>query len=246
MTPQEIIKTVALAELAGKRFTKYTYALRLPTTGHNMMGNEASAPATEGTVLAIQDGVVVVKVKPTQFEGFLLADLASTDFNLGDKVSISFNGFNGTEKIEVASTGFRTFTFGRKQLKPLVDDEYIKQMTEQLSEMRLSDGRRGLHLLHDLKYTNFAAGSSMDSTRNPYVSFDVIGRKFQGNVRIELVLGMDAYAVTFTPVEGTLHIVDYVLFDEFLPLIEETCDSSLSKVAAVMILKRARKPKLAA
>jgi hypothetical protein len=248
MTPIQVIQSAAHTALAGSRYTKYKYSYIQATQGHTMLGTEAARKPSIGVVLCQTEGVVVLKTGVNTFHGYPLASLpADTLLCVGDKVEIGFPSFSGTEVKDVSDQpGIRTTSYGRKRLKPPVEDDYIKDMTEQLSELRLPDGRRGLHLLSDLNYSNFMGCSSKNSTVNPTLSFDVKGLKFEGMVKIELILGRDTYDVHFVPpvvVAPPDDVVTNVTCMDLLGVIEDRCDSSLAKVAKVTVLKPAKKVK---
>ncbi|MDO8414816.1 MAG: hypothetical protein Q7S87_01245 [Agitococcus sp.] len=251
MTPQQVIQSAAIAALAGSRYSNYKYLYIQHKPAHSILCNEAKRKPSIGVIICQMEGVVVLKTGVNTFHGYALADLSpKVRWNIGDKVEISFPGFEGTEVKDVSTVpGIKSLSFGRKMLKPPVEDAYINEMTRQLSELRLPDGRRGLHLLSDLNYSNFTGTSSESSCVNPTLSFDVKGSKFEGKVTIELILGADTYDVHFTPSPPSSLLEDVdtnVTFLDVLDVIEQRCDSSLARVATVTILKPAKKAKVQA
>jgi hypothetical protein len=177
-----------------------------------------------------------------------LESLIPEALNVGDKVEIKHAGFAGLaeKKGEEGAAGeglfFRTITLSRSRLEAPGENPHpvLKDMTEQLSEMRLPDGRRGLHMLADLKFANFRGDGS--DTLNPYLEFEVEGAKFIGTVRIEYIWGRDTYDLHFIKGDDK-HVIEDVHFDQTVPFIENHCDSSQARLAKVTIISRAKAPK---
>lgn len=124
----------------------------------------------------------------------------------------------------------------------------LHDLAQQLSEMRLPDGRRGMHLLSDLKFSNVEGFGSDEA--NPWISFDVAGAKFTGKVKVEYVWGADTYTLHFepTPVDDAVEMarrqpefIEDVHFDQLLEFIEDRCDSSLARRATVQVLRKAKR-----
>ena len=239
-----LIKEVAAVALAGKRYTQYSFVIRNGDVVLNMLGGEATPAADKGVILAHSDGWYIQKTGVNKFAAHL-ESLIPVELKIGDKAEIQHAGFMGTKQKEGHEAGmtFRSVTLSVERLKSPVKHSHLQDMTGQLSDMRLPDGRRGLHMLSDLQYKNFRGDADDASTFNPYLEFEVTGAKFIGTVRFELVLGMDMYQLTFTSEDGTVKVVENVTFDDTLKIIEEHCDSSLARLATVTVLSRAKVPK---
>lgn len=239
-----LIKEVALATLAGSRYTGYKYFIRQGEITCNMLGGEATPQADKGVILAHTEGWYIQKIGVNKFVAHL-ASLIPVELKVGDKVEIQHGGFKGTSQKEGKEEGmqFRSVTLSVARLKSPVNHSHLNDMTEQLSETRLPDGRRGLHMLSDLQYKNFRGDANTALSFNPYLEFEVAGGKFVGTVRFELVLGMDMYKLSFTAGDGSVTVVENVTFDETVKVIEEHCDSSHARLATVTVLSRAKVPK---
>lgn len=233
--------------LAGSRFARVKFRLVENDWGTNMLGGETWPAASLGTVAHLDGELLVLKTSPNSFHGFVREELPDEPLlSIGDKVEIQFEGFDGTDK-SVASSGegCSTTTLGRKRLKSPVDEPEVSDMTGQLSEMRLADGRRGLHLLHDLNFSNFQGDGSRNYIANPYIQFDVDTSRFKGQVKIELILGLDYYTVHFISEDAT-ESVENVDFTRMLPLICERCDDPTKRLARVTLIKKGKALKKAA
>lgn len=241
---RSVVMAVAAVALAGSRYTKYTYATRNGQIGYNMLGGECTPSPDKGVILAHVDGWYIQKTGVNKFAAHL-ESLIPVTLNVGDKVEIQHAGFKGTSEKEGKEDGmaFRTVTLSVQRLQSPLKHQHLIDMTGQLSDMRLPDGRRGLHMLSDLQYKNFRGNADDGLTFNPYLEFEVSGAKFIGTVRMEVVRGMDMYQLTFTAEDGTATVVENVTFDETLSVIEAHCDSSLARMATVTVLSRAKVPK---
>lgn len=228
-------------EVLAANITQYKYRIIDGSIGYNMMGAEVIPEPTKGEIVAHEGGWYLQKVGRNLIvahpEKFFAEPLA-----VGDKVEIQHAGFNGTEVVQNAAEpgmSFRTVSMSRKELECPVKDDYLRDLCEQLSSMKIADGRRGLHLLHDLQFSNFRA-ETFNGRANPFVAFEVQGAKFAGTVKIELVLGADCYAVSLQKDGTTVKRIDYVYFNKTLEVIEEECDSSPARLARVTFTGRRR------
>lgn len=255
---KDIIRAAATAAFAGTNLRNYKTRVENNEIHSNMLGAEVASEPTKGVIVTALDGWYVQRVGRSLFVAHHESTLPGP-LNIGDTVIIDHHGFAGTSKTEINYGSGTTITVGRRCLECPVNDEYLKDMTEQLSENKLEDGRRGMHLLHDLKMAGFRGYAHPESEANPYLEFEVDGAKFKGTVRFELVLGQDTYLLTFDgghvlangESEGRKTVygeltgpgAEQVTFFDVLPLIEKHCDSSLSRIATVKVIARAKAPK---
>lgn len=242
----EIIRAVAPAFLAANART-YKYRVMELAVHHNMLGAEVMPKPIKGEIVARRDGWYIQKEGRSLFVAHPESLIPET-LQVGDKVEIQYPGFVGTEVRDMPSaSGGVVQSLSRAQLRCPVENEYLRDLTQQLSEMKFEkDGRRGLHLLSDLNYANFRATAPDDET-NPFVEFEVAGAKFQGTVRILYVLGGDYYEMSFIKDGETVKFIDDVYFEDLLPFLEDTCDSSEArKVKVTFTAKRKKAPATAA
>lgn len=243
-----LIQSVAATALSS-RLRSYKYRVYDGSVKRNSWGVEVDPEATTGAIVAHQDGYYIQKAGTS----LLIAhkeSLIPVALKVGDKVEIKHAGFKATDdgvQDTQLEDGMRMRTFRIDlQAKSLVSPKpfpLLEDMTRQLSETLLKDGRRGIHMLSDLKYSNFRGDANGALSFNPYLEFEVIGAKFTGTVRMELMLGMDVYELQFTDSNGTVK-KENVTFDETVELIEEHCDSGPARMATVTVISRAKAPKV--
>lgn len=240
---REIIQEVAPAFL-GKNIRNYKFITRDGTIHHNMLGGEVAPKPDVGVIVARQDGFYVQKTGPSTFVAHKEA-LLPCELTVGDKYEVHHAGFNSVkEEGRPPEDGFThsIITLSTRHLQSPMKHDLLNDMTQQLSELRLPDGRRGLHMLSDLKFQNFRGNADEELTFNPYLEFEVAGGKFTGTVRMELILGADTYELHFMDSNGTTKLEDVVAMD-VLELIEAHCDSSLARFATVRHISKAKVPK---
>jgi hypothetical protein len=230
----------------GKNIRSFTPVPRDGTIGYSLLGAEVAPKPDIGVVVAHQDGYYVQKTGAKTF-AMHKESLLPCALTVGDKYEITHAGFNGCKEegtVPDAENGmqFRMVTLSRRYLQSPKRHQLLQDMTEQLSELKLPDGRRGLHMLSDLKFKDFRGDADEELTINPYLEFEVAGAKFTGTVRMELILGMDTYELHFTDENGTTKLEDVVAM-EVLELIEKHCDSSPARLATVKLISKAKTPK---
>lgn len=239
--PRALLKEIAPKFLSA-RARQYKWGTYDGTIQHNMLGAEVRPAPQIGLIIAHQDGWYVQKTGISTF-ALHLESLIGEPMNIGDKVEIQHGGFAGLLQEEVPreeGMHFKSTRLSRRELTSPVNFPQLNDMVRQLSEMKLPDGRRGLHMLSDLKFENFKGDAS--EKFNPYVEFNVTGAKFKGLVRIEYIWGADVYEIHFG--EGNNKTVyDNVYCMEMLETIENHCDSSPARLATVKVLAKAKKPK---
>lgn len=236
--PRPLIKACAVQALAGSRYRNYRFVVHDGSIKYNMLGGEVVPTACKGEILTRQEGWYIQKTGPATFAAHR-EDLIPVELAIGDKVQIEHAGFAGTSTDQQpAVNGVHSIVLDRKRLAPPLPDPVIVDMTQQLSETKLADGRRGLHVLHDLKFSGYRAHYS--ETENPWVAFEVEGARFVGTVRVEYQWGGDDYTVRF---EGTpaAETHEGVHFDNLVEVIDQVCDSSLARRAKVTFVGRTRK-----
>jgi hypothetical protein len=237
--PRNLIKEVAHEVLAGSRYRQFKYLVQDGRIRHNMLGGEVDPKPEKGVILAHREGWYIQKTSVNSFSAHA-ESLMPFPLNVGDKVEIKHAGFSGLNQQEGESgMGFSSITLSRKHLQSPADHPIMKDMVQQLSDMTLPDGRRGLHLLSDLQFKNFRGEAPTEAEFNPFVEFEVTGAKFTGTVRLEYCYGADTYKLHFKGATETVTLDD-IHFDEMLPRIEEHCDSSQARFAKVTVLSRAK------
>lgn len=245
-TIREIMQEVGPAHV-GKNIRSFKWNTRDGSIGHNMLGGEVMPKLDVGVVVAHQDGYYIQKVGPKEFSVHK-EELLPCALDVGAKYEIQHAGFNGLKEEGSkagAESGISMVTISYHRLKSPVNHSLLNDMTGQISELKLPDGRRGLHMLADLKFQNFRGNADEELTFNPYLEFEVAGAKFAGTVRMELILGMDTYELHFTDATGTTKLEDVVAM-EVLELIEKHCDSSPARMATVKLVSKAKAPKVKA
>lgn len=245
-TIREIMQQVG-SNHVGKNIRSFKWNTRDGSIGHNMLGGEVMPKPDIGVVVEHQDGYYIQKVGPKDFSVHK-EELLPCALVVGAKYEIQHAGFNGLKEEGLAKEEgmqFRMVTLSYHRLKSPVNHSLLNDMTQQISEMKLPDGRRGLHMLSDLKFQNFRGNADEELTFNPYLEFEVTGAKFSGTVRMELILGMDMYELHFTDANGTAKEEDVVAMD-VLELIEKHCDSSPARMASVKLIAKAKVPKVKA
>jgi hypothetical protein len=244
-TEREIAQEVCRPHV-GKNIRSFSWVTRDGTINTNILGAEVPPKADIGVVIGHEGGFYVQKTGPKLFV-FHPESLLPCPLTVGDKYEIQHAGFEGGIKEGEDPSAenlmhFRMVTYSRRELRSPKQHDLLQDMTRQLSEQRLPDGRRGLHMLSDLKFENFRGDADEELTINPYLEFEVAGAKFTGTVRMELILGMDTYELHFTDSAGTTKLEDVVAM-EVLELIEKHCDSSQARMATVKLLSKAKAPK---
>lgn len=258
-------------QFLGANISTYNWFHHSFELSHNMLGGISYSGPEEGTILAVEDGMVLMKLSAKKFSVIREEDI-NAEACIGDKVKITYyeprrvDGTlaDGSEDPRDSSgvrrmmlTGVKVylpFTFeGRYQSledsipKQEIKSPFLIDLVKQLEEMTVNNGFRTVAgAIADAKARSFKLVDTVDDeeiiAKPPTLQFCVINGKFCGTVKIEYDRAMDYYKVTFDQGSAaSLEVIEDVNAFDLGELLVSRIDDESWKRFKLEVLKKAPK-----
>lgn len=255
----------------GSNISGYNWYHHSFELSHNMLGGICYSRPEKGTIVAVEDGMVLMKLSLKKFSVIREEDL-NADACIGDKVKITYyepRRIDGTladgSEDPPSSSGSKVFMLtGVKVYLPFtyegrhiplndsipkqhITNPFLIDLVKQLEEMTVNGGYRTVAgAIADAKARSFKVLDTLEEediiAKPPTLQFCVINGKFCGTVKIEYDRAMDYYKVTFD--QGTsspVEVVEDVNAFDLGELLVSRIDDESWKRFKLEVLKKAPK-----
>lgn len=251
------------ASMAGGNFRKFTYKICDPAKGGESMIGMVDYTPVEGTVMLIENGILVIKEgRQAKFAAYDVGNLSMVP-EVGDKVRVTsyqrrrFDGKFLTDPVEesVSGSGFvsHVYHLGEQVSKiPGISKDnsvYLQQMAKQLENLKVDSRRRITQFLIDCGANEFPVeitdvDADPDNDHLPMITFGFNSQGHQGRLSVALDRGADSYTITVNKDGAEAVVLDEIYFDQLAEAIAEMIPHNDDWIIdRVEVLKKATKKK---
>ena len=248
-----------------KNASKYTlFHLDAGTPGENILGFYADPKPATGTVVAIKEGIVLVKIDRAAYYTFPADQAAPIVVNVGEKISITpyaRRRFDGTRldeaRVETQTAADGTQYSIRRMILgeqgdalpvPEAKCEYLRDTLRYLKDLKVPGQHRTIsNMLVDANATDFQTVDPSDENviaTPPCVSFSVSTVKFQGRVAVVFDRAKDEFRIELYRGDVLVECVDRLNFDDLAETLESLIDDGSwcrLKIELIAPAKKVRK-----